>query len=69
MITRTVKGCKQFVHFLQGTSSSVIYVDPDAFNRNCTILKTLLPRESSSKVNIYFILLSTGSGGVPLHTF
>ncbi|CAB4029513.1 phosphorylase b kinase regulatory subunit beta-like, partial [Paramuricea clavata] len=33
----------------QGTSSSVIYVDPDAFNRNCTILKTLLPRESSSK--------------------
>lgn len=33
----------------QGTSSSVIYVDPDAFNRNCTILRTLLPRESSSK--------------------
>ncbi|XP_046843566.1 phosphorylase b kinase regulatory subunit beta-like isoform X2 [Xenia sp. Carnegie-2017] len=33
----------------QGTSSSVIYVDPDAYNRNCTILTTLLPRESSSK--------------------
>ena len=30
----------------------MIYVDPDAFNRNCTILKTLLPRESSSKVNL-----------------
>lgn len=41
------------VNFLQGTSSSVIYVDPDAYNRNCTILRTLLPRESSSKVRCF----------------
>ncbi|XP_014672644.1 PREDICTED: phosphorylase b kinase regulatory subunit beta-like [Priapulus caudatus] len=32
-----------------GTSSSVIYVDIDAYNRNRTIFETMLPRESSSK--------------------
>jgi len=36
----------------QGSSSSVIYVDIDAHNRNRSIFETLLPRESSSKVNI-----------------
>lgn len=44
----------------QGTSSSVIYVDPDAYNRNCTILRTLLPRESSSKETDAALLCVTG---------
>lgn len=34
----------------QGTSSSVIYVDIDAHNRNRTIFESILPRESNSKV-------------------
>ncbi len=34
-----------------GCSWSVVYVDIDAHNRNRTTLETLLPRESSSKVN------------------
>jgi len=34
----------------KGTSSSVIYVDIDAHNRNRTTFETLLPRESASKV-------------------
>eukprot|EP00794_Sanderia_malayensis_P016175 gene16175-17800_t len=33
----------------KGTSLSVIYADPDAHNRNTSILNTLLPRESRSK--------------------
>ncbi|XP_065827266.1 phosphorylase b kinase regulatory subunit beta-like [Oscarella lobularis] len=33
----------------QGSLSSTVYVDPDAHNRNRTILGSLLPRESSSK--------------------
>jgi len=33
----------------KGTSWSVIYTDPDAHNRNTSILNTLLPRESRSK--------------------
>ncbi|XP_022107548.1 phosphorylase b kinase regulatory subunit beta-like [Acanthaster planci] len=33
----------------EGTSWSILYVDPDAHGRNRTILQTLLPRESSSK--------------------
>lgn len=35
-----------------GCSWSVVYVDIDAHNRNRTTLETLLPRESSSKVNM-----------------
>ncbi len=35
-----------------GCSWSVVYVDIDAHNRNRATLETLLPRESSSKVNI-----------------
>jgi len=34
----------------KGASWSVIYVDIDAHSRNRSIFKTLLPRESSSKV-------------------
>ncbi|XP_071785537.1 phosphorylase b kinase regulatory subunit beta-like [Asterias amurensis] len=33
----------------EGTSWSILYVDPDAHGRNRTILQSLLPRESSSK--------------------
>ncbi|XP_038067424.1 phosphorylase b kinase regulatory subunit beta-like [Patiria miniata] len=33
----------------EGTSWSILYVDPDAHGRNRTILQTLLPRESMSK--------------------
>lgn len=36
----------------KGAERSVIYVDIDAHNRNRTIFETLLPRESSSKVNL-----------------
>ena len=35
----------------QGCPQSTIHVDPDAQYRNCVILNTLLPRESSSKVS------------------
>lgn len=41
-----------FNFLLQGTSSSVIYVDPDAHNRNYTIMHSMLPVASSSKVCI-----------------
>ncbi|EDO46396.1 predicted protein [Nematostella vectensis] len=44
----------------QGTSSSVIYVDPDAHNRNSTILHSLLPVASSSKVTDASLLMITG---------
>ena len=36
-----------------GCPQSTIHVDPDAQYRNCLILNTLLPRESTSKVSIY----------------
>ncbi len=35
----------------EGASWSVLYADPDAHGRNRTILESLLPRESSSKVS------------------
>ena len=44
--------------FAQGTSSSVIYVDPDAHNRNYTIMHSMLPVASSSKVWITLSCLS-----------
>ena len=34
----------------KGCPQSTIHVDPDAQYRNCLILNTLLPRESTSKV-------------------
>ena len=37
-------------HPLQSSSLSVIHVDPDAHYRNLSILNSLLPKESSSKV-------------------
>ncbi|XP_031572074.1 phosphorylase b kinase regulatory subunit beta-like [Actinia tenebrosa] len=43
-----------------GTSSSVIYVDPDAHNRNSTILHSLLPVASSSRVTDASMLMITG---------
>ena len=42
-----------------GCSWSVVYVDIDAHNRNRTTLEILLPRESSSKVYKYNIILTT----------
>lgn len=45
-----INGCNLFGE--KGSSVSVIYVDIDAHNRNRSIFETLLPRESSSKVNI-----------------
>lgn len=44
-----INGCNLFGE--QGASWSVIYVDIDAHNRNRSIFETMLPRESSSKVN------------------
>jgi len=38
----------------QGSLNSVIYVDPDAHFRNRSILHSLLPRESSSKVCVFY---------------
>lgn len=40
-----------------GCSWSVVYVDIDAHNRNRSTLETLLPRESSSKVEFIQVLL------------
>ncbi|XP_011505943.1 PREDICTED: probable phosphorylase b kinase regulatory subunit beta isoform X1 [Ceratosolen solmsi marchali] len=42
-----INGCNLFGE--KGASWSVIYVDIDAHNRNRSIFKTMLPRESSSK--------------------
>jgi len=47
-----INGCNLFGE--KGSSVSVIYVDIDAHNRNRSIFETLLPRESSSKVNFIF---------------
>ena len=44
----------------QGSSLSVIHVDPDAQYRNCVILSNLLPRESSSKETDASLLCITG---------
>ena len=43
-----------------GSSLSVIHVDPDAQYRNCVILNTLLPKESNSKDVDAALLLITG---------
>jgi hypothetical protein len=43
-----INGCNLFGD--KGASWSVIYVDIDAHNRNRSIFETMLPRESSSKV-------------------
>jgi len=43
-----INGCNLFGE--KGASWSVIYVDIDAHNRNRSIFETMLPRESSSKV-------------------
>ena len=45
----------------QGCPQSTIHVDPDAQYRNCVILNTLLPRESSSKVTSIIRLTSATS--------
>lgn len=47
----------------QGSSLSVIHVDPDAHYRNCVILDNLLPRESSSKETDASLLFITGFPG------
>lgn len=47
-----INGCNLFGD--KGASWSVVYVDIDAHSRNRSIFETLLPRESSSKVNIFF---------------
>ncbi|XP_075245973.1 phosphorylase b kinase regulatory subunit beta-like [Convolutriloba macropyga] len=44
----------------KGTSSSIIYVDLDAHNRNLQTLEALLPRESSSKNTDMALLTSIG---------
>ena len=44
----------------QGSSLSVIHVDPDAQYRNRVILNNLLPRESSSKETDASLLCITG---------
>ncbi|XP_068721668.1 phosphorylase b kinase regulatory subunit beta-like isoform X1 [Montipora capricornis] len=48
------------VYGMQGTSSSVIYVDPDAHNRNYTIMHSMLPVASSSKETDASLLMITG---------
>lgn len=52
-----INGCNLFGE--KGASWSVVYVDIDAHNRNRSIFETLLPRESTSKVNylVFFKLL------------
>lgn len=45
---------------MQGSSLSVIHVDPDAQYRNRVILNNLLPRESSSKETDASLLCITG---------
>ncbi len=44
----------------QGSSLSIAHVDPDAQYRNCVILNTLLPKESSSKETDASLLCITG---------
>ncbi len=44
----------------QGSSLSVIHIDPDAQYRNGVILSNLLPRESSSKDTDVSLLCITG---------
>ena len=44
----------------QGSSLSIIHVDPDAQYRNCVILNNLLPRESSSKETDASLLFISG---------
>ena len=44
----------------QGSSLSIIHVDPDAHYRNCVILNNLLPRESSSKETDASLLFVVG---------
>ncbi len=44
----------------QGSSLSIIHVDPDAQYRNCIILDNLLPRESSSKETDASLLMVAG---------
>ena len=44
----------------QGSSLSIIHVDPDAQYRNCVILNNLLPRESTSKEADASLLCITG---------
>lgn len=44
----------------EGSSISIIHVDPDAQYRNCVILNNLLPRESSSKETDAALLCITG---------
>ncbi len=44
----------------QGSSLSIIHVDPDAQYRNHVILSTLLPRESNSKETDAALLCVTG---------
>ncbi|XP_065068893.1 phosphorylase b kinase regulatory subunit beta-like isoform X1 [Rhopilema esculentum] len=44
----------------KGTSWSVLYTDPDAHNRNTSILNTLLPRESRSKETDAALLCTLG---------
>ena len=44
----------------EGSSLSIIHVDPDAHYRNCVILNNLLPRESSSKETDASLLCITG---------
>ena len=48
----------------EGTSWSVLYVDPDAHGRNRTILESLLPRESSSKVSVGVGVWGGGAEGL-----
>lgn len=48
------------IYGMQGTSSSVIYVDPDAHNRNYTIMHSMLPVASSSKETDASLLMITG---------
>ncbi len=50
-----INGCNLFGE--KGASWSVIFVDIDAHNRNCTIFETLLPRETSSKVSAWCVLV------------
>lgn len=51
----------------QGTSSSVIYVDIDAHNRNRTIFESILPRESNSKNTDAALLSTIGWPAFALH--
>jgi hypothetical protein len=54
-----INGCNLFGE--KGASWSVIYVDIDAHNRNRSIFETMLPRESSSKVQccgcMFFVIV------------